>query len=380
MSTLRIGIDGRAFTSRAGGVRRYVRELAGALPAVDPGVQLVAIGPEENATLPQHVAAQPASSRVPTNLGWSVDGLPRAWCQAGLDLFHAPAYTAPLWGVHPTVLTIHDVSYARHSEWYPHARDPFRRWFYRRSAMAADVIITDSEFSRREIEAAYGIGGDRVRVVPLGVGAPFTGPTSLTEDDILRPPYILHIGDLHPRRNIGLLVDVLALIRSRTDAMRLAELVLVGVDRGSGTGITALAKAAGLASAVRMMGPQDDATVVRLLRGAALFAYPSLYEGFGLPLLEAMACGVPVVASTAASIPEVVGDAGILVDPHDVRGWHDAIVAVLGSAHRRAVLRDAGRVRAAKFTWCETARLTLEVYASMIRGRRAKAPLPFLRA
>jgi glycosyltransferase involved in cell wall biosynthesis len=151
------------------------------------------------------------------------------------------------------------------------------------------------------------------------------------------------------------------------------------VDRGAGTGIMALAKAAGLASAVRMIGPQDDASVVRLLSGAALFVYPSLYEGFGLPLLEAMACGVPVVASTAASIPEVVGDAGILADPHDVRAWHDAIVAVLGSAHRRAVLRDAGIVRAARFTWRETARRTLEVYASVIDARRRAARAPALR-
>lgn len=377
-SALRIGLDGRAFASPAGGVRRYVRELAGELPSVDPRVRVIAIGAPPGAVLPDHVIAQTVLSWLPTNLGWSIEGLPRGWRRAGVDLFHAPSYTAPLWGVHPMVLTIHDVSYARHPEWYPYARDPFRRWFYRKSAGVADLIITDSEFSRREIEAAYGIGAERVRVVPLGVGAPFTVPAPAAADEMPEAPYLLHVGDLHPRRNIELLVDVLGLLRSTTDPRRLVELVLVGADRGAGAAIVSRARAAGLERAVRLLGPQDDASVVRLMKGASLFVYPSLYEGFGLPLLEAMACGVPVVASTAASIPEVVGDAGLLADPHDVRAWHDAVTAVLTSAHRRSGLRDAGVARAAMFSWRETARRTLEVYWSALQDRprlaRAAAP------
>ena len=115
------------------------------------------------------------------------------------------------------------------------------------------------------------------------------------------------------------------------------------------------------------MNAASDDEVVALMRRASAFAYPSLYEGFGLPPLEAMACGTPVIASSAASIPEVVGDAGLLVDPRDVRGWHDGLVAILGSRDRSAALRAAGLARAATFTWRRTATQTIDVYRSIRR-------------
>ena len=308
-------------------MRRYVTELTRAMIEIDPELQLIAVGAVRALALPHGVLRASARGWFPTNLGWCIDGLPRAVRRTTLDVFHAPAYTAPLWGVHPLVVTIHDVSYERHPEWYPYRIDPVRRWFYRRSALTADIVITDSEFSRREIEAAYGLGADRVRVIPLGVGAPFApDPTLARRSAADRPPTILHVGDLHARRNIGVLVEALALLRTRDDALRDTALVLAGVDRGAGGSIVAHAERLGVAGGVRFVPAGDDRAVVALMQRAHVFAYPSLYEGFGLPVLEAMACGTPVVASTAASIPEVVGDAGVLVDPHDVRAWYEALV------------------------------------------------------
>ena len=246
---LRVGLDGRSFGSPAGGVRRYVRELTTALVAIDPEMQLMAIGTRPGDALPAGVTGVPIERSLPSNFGWSIDGLPRAIRRASLDVFHAPAYTTPLWGAHPLVVTIHDVSYARHPEWYPHRIDPVRRWFYRRSAQAADLVITDSEFSRREIEAAYGLAPERIRVIPLGVGAPFA-PVSRGErepQERHRPPTILHVGDLHARRNIGILVEVLALLGSREDSLRATTLVLAGQDRGAGADIRAHAKELGVA-------------------------------------------------------------------------------------------------------------------------------------
>jgi alpha-1,3-rhamnosyl/mannosyltransferase len=360
-SALRVGLDGRAFSSPAGGVRRYVNELAASLLALDVPPQLVALGAAGEVPVPEGVVRVPARSALPTNLGWSLDGLPRAYRRSRLDLFHAPAYTAPLRGVHPLVVTIHDVSYARHPEWYPYRRDPARRAFYRRSALAADIVVTDSEFSRQEICSAYGIPAERIRVIPLGVGASFTPPGAGPGKGDRQTQTILHVGDLHPRRNIGVLVEALALIRGES-SLRDVELVLVGGDDGTAGTVTARADALGLSRVVRRVPRCSDETLVDLMRQAAVLAYPSLYEGFGLPALEAMACGLPVVASRAASIPEVVGEAGLLVDPLDVRAWRDALSAVLTSPARAASMRLAGVTRAATFTWRRTAISTLEVY------------------
>lgn len=308
-------------------------------------------------------------------------------------MFHAPAYTAPLWGVHPLVVTIHDVSYERHPEWYPYQIDPARRWFYRRSAVTADAIVTDSVFSQREIAAAYEVPIDRIHVVPLGVSAPFTvpdsahgaaakhGPASRTRTETPQGGAsaaaagntmparrrIIHVGDLHARRNLLVLVDALATLRQRQGAAGDAELLLIGVDRGAGTSIRERAQSLGVLGSVAFMPDASDAVVVREMREAVLLAYPSLYEGFGLPVLEAMACGTPVVASNAASIPEVVGNAGLLVEPSDVRGWVSAIASVLDSSQRAGELSAAGRRRAAAFTWARTARETLRVYEGVRR-------------
>lgn len=333
-----------------------------------------------------------AKSLLPTNLGWSFDGLPRAARRTAFDVFHAPAYTAPQWGVHPLVVTIHDVSYERHPEWYPYRIDPLRRWFYRRSALVADAIITDSSFSRREIAAAYGIPLERIHVVPLGVSAPFTaghgapdavhqsaaanlervrssvgvGPSPESDPTAdARAPRIVHVGDLHARRNLLVLVDALSVLRQRSGSTGASTLRLIGVDRGAAIAIRERARTLGVLTAVTFIANADDETVVSEMRRATALAYPSLYEGFGLPVLEAMACGTPVVASTAASIPEVVGEAGVLVDPSDVRGWVEALAAVIESPERAGRLREAGLQRAATFSWTRTALETAVVYESV---------------
>lgn len=360
-----MAFDGHAFTSPAGGVRRYVTGLTSALLDQADPAELSAVGVDANTALPPGIRAIEAASSLPTNLGWCVDGLPRA-CRTHLfDVFHAPAYTAPLRGVHPLVVTIHDVSYERHPEWYPYRSGRLRRWFYRRSALVADVVITDSEFSRREIQAAYGIAAARIVVVPLGVGRPFEVGRHGHWTEREEPPFILHVGDLHARRNVGVLVDALALLRGRTDLVNRTELVLAGVDRGAAAEIGARARACGVADAVRFLTDQNDHAVVDLMQRAAVLAYPSLYEGFGLPALESMACGTPVIGSTAASIPEVVGEAGLLVSPSDVRAWHDALVAVIASRERASDMRRAGLARAEGFTWERTAAHTAAIYRNL---------------
>jgi glycosyltransferase involved in cell wall biosynthesis len=378
---LKIGIDGRAFSSPAAGVRRYVSGLVPALLALGEPIEIVALGGPRDG-LPVGMGHIDEPWHPPTNFGWSVVGLPKAAAKAGVDVIHAPAYTAPLWSRIPTVLTIHDVSYERHPEWYPYHRDVLRRAFYRRSARAASHLLTDSRFSAGEIAAAYGIGRDRITVAPLGVSAVFAPSAPLEvrlkpdTTEGLKPdttnalasqlpagvtrPFLLHVGDLHERRNLATVVH--ALLQTQTaPGMPLLTLVLAGIDRGVGDSLSALAKT-GKPDAVVSLGTVSDDQLLALYRAASALVYPSRYEGFGLPVLEAMACGTPVIASRAASIPEVLGDAGTLLDPDDVAGWAAAIEMVVRDDGLRERMRKAGLARAGEFTWARTARLTLNVY------------------
>jgi glycosyltransferase involved in cell wall biosynthesis len=338
-----------------------VSELVPALLSLGAPIQLVALGGSDG-LLPAGVRRVSEPWHPPTNLGWAAVGLPRAARRAAVDLIHAPAYTAPLHSAVPVVLTIHDVSYERHPEWYPYRRDWVRRAFYRRSARASAHILTDSEFSRSEIAAAYGIAHDRITVAPLGAAADFdegSAPASLPAGVVA--PYLLHVGDLHERRNLSVVVKALLDARRRLETPA-PSLVLAGVDRGVGDRLAAEAGARGAPDAIVRLGAVSESTLRSLYQGAAALVYPSRYEGFGLPLVEAMASGTPVLASRAASIPEVVGESGMLLDPDDASRWEDAIVQVITDAVLRARLRADGLARAAMFTWERTARITLDVY------------------
>jgi glycosyltransferase involved in cell wall biosynthesis len=368
---LRVGIDGRAFSSPAAGVRRYVSGLVPALTAADPSLDLVVLGGARDAVPPglEHVGEP---WHPPTNLGWSTVGLPRAAARAGVDVIHAPAYTAPLWSRIPVVVTIHDVSYERHPEWYPYQRDGLRRMFYRRSARAAAHVITDSAFSASEIVAAYGIAREQITVAPLGVSDAFA-PADHASDPLpagIMSPFLLHVGDLHERRNLRIVVEALLDLKARGQLYPVS-LVLAGVDRGLGDHLRARLQNEG-SDLVVCLDEVTDAQLVTLYRKAVALIYPSRYEGFGLPVLEAMASGTPVIASTAASIPEVLGDAGILVDPDDLQGWANAIYAILERRELRAKMRAAGLARAKAFTWARTASLTLDVYRQVAGRARVR--------
>jgi glycosyltransferase involved in cell wall biosynthesis len=366
---MRLGVDGRAFSSPAGGVRRYVWELYGAMRDVDPDLEILAIGARPDLPLPDGVGRRGAVP-FPTNLGWMGLSLPLAVRAAGIDVFHAPAYTAPLWGVHPQLLTIHDVSYERHPEWNAYRNDRFRRAFYRRGALAADRIVTDSAFSKSEIIAAYAIAAGEIDVVPLAPSAIFTPGRfdAGAAPQGVRQPYVLHVGDLQVRRNLTtVLAAMLDIRRLQRDEPRprVPSLVCAGVDRGEGARLVEQARVAADPDALVLTGPVTDTQLVNLYRGASLLAYPSRYEGFGIPILEAMRCGIPVVGSNAASIPELVGSAGPLVEPLDTAAWASEITRLVNDPALAARLAAASQAQAAAFSWTRTARETLRLLRSL---------------
>jgi glycosyltransferase involved in cell wall biosynthesis len=368
---LRVGIDGRAFSSPAAGIRRYLEGLVPALLDLADAPELVALGGQD-ALIPPGVGHVDEPPHPPTNAGWTLVGIPRAASRARVDLIHAPAYTAPFWAGVPTVVTVHDVSYERHPEWYPYRRDWLRRAFYRRSARAANHVLTVSEFSAGEIADAYGIPRQRITVAALGVSSRFApasqGPPCALPVEVALP-FVLHVGDLHERRNLATVLDAVIAARRHFGVLPALSLVLAGVDRGIAAGLCAIAAEAGAEDAVVPLGPVGEAELHLLYRCASALVYPSRYEGFGLPLIEAMAAGTPVIASRAGSIPEVAGEAAILLDPDDTPGWTDAIARVVNDDRLRARLRECGLARAAAFTWSRTARTTMDVYRRVAGGR-----------
>lgn len=359
-SNLHVGFDGRAFTSPAAGIRRYADGLASALVA-QGDLRVTILGGSE-AHVPPGAAYVPEGWHPPGNPGWVWWGLPRAAAAAGVDVLHAPAYTAPALASMPVVLTVHDVSYARHPEWYPHRRDAVRRAYYRISASRASAVITPSQFSASEIQAAYGLAAGRVAVVPMGVEPGFGTRQAGDLPAGLDTPFVLHVGDVHARRDPA--VVVAALDRLSASGGPDLRLVLAGVDCGE---IPALAEARARGRVVAL-GPVDEPTLHALYRRAVALVYPSRYEGFGFPVIEAMASGLPVIASRAASLPEVAGEAGMLVDPADGDAWAGALTRLVVEAGLREDLVARGRARAAGFTWARTARLTTEVYRQVTRA------------
>jgi alpha-1,3-rhamnosyl/mannosyltransferase len=252
-----------------------------------------------------------------------------------VDVLHCPTYYGPLRPRVPTVVTVHDLAVLRRPEWFPRWTRTYAPRVVPQMIRAATRVIAVSEFTAREVETVLRVPRERVRVVPNGVAATFTPDGPRADGD-----YVLAVGTLEPRKNLRRTIDA---------TRRLGiELRIVG-DRGWG----------GVEPGVGWLGRVDDDELARLYRGARCLVYPSLYEGFGIPILEAMACGTPVVTSRGGATEEVAGGAAVLVDALDVA----EVTAGIGlAAAERDRLRSAGLERARRFTWDETARLTRAVY------------------
>jgi glycosyltransferase involved in cell wall biosynthesis len=282
----------------------------------------------------------------------------------GFDLLHAPGYCAPRQPGVPVVLTVYDTIAIRQPELAKRSNALHYRWRMPRSARAAARVIVPLECVADEVESCLRVDRDKIRVVPLGVDASLSPPH---EDEVeatrvqlgLERPYILFVGNLEPKKNLPALLRAFAQL---VDAGVPHDLVLAGTPGWKCRDVLRLPEELGVAERVRMLGYVDGAHLRGLYGAADVFAFPSLVEGFGLPPLEAMACGTPVVTSDIPALRETAGDAAERVAPTDVEGLADALRRVLEDSDLRSHLREAGLRRAAEFTWPNTAEATRAVY------------------
>ena len=289
--------------------------------------------------------------------------------RAGVQLVHSLASTAPLWGRFRRVVTVHDLIYARFPEAHSGIRDKGMRVLVPAAARRSDRVIADSRSTRDDLVALAGIARERIDVIPLGLGTvqrePPLGEVHTRERfELGDRRVLLSLSAKRPHKNIPALIDALALI----EAPQRPLLVLPGYHTWHEDELRERARARGVEADVRLPGWVSGPELEGLWALSAAFVFPSLYEGFGLPVLEAMARGVPVACSDAASLPEVAGDAALLFDPRDTRAIASAVRRLLAGGPEVERLREKGRERAARFTWERTASLTLQSY------ERALAP------
>ena len=272
------------------------------------------------------------------------------------DLFHFPPFAFQHLAC-AKIVTIHDLTPLVHSGWHTRTNVLSHRVFMPRVSRRANCIIADSHATASDIQRLYGVPSDRIRVIPLAPKQ--MAKISHDAGPRVSRPMILFVGTLEPRKNIGVLIDAFERLRASGQD---AELVLVGKVGWRTGGIFARIAASAYRADIRHVSDADDHQLAVLYARASAFVYPSLYEGFGLPVLEAMSMGCPVICSNRSSLPEVAGDAALLVDPEDAGTIAKTMAIVLQDSREAGRLVQAGSQQVLQFSWDRTARETLAVY------------------
>jgi glycosyltransferase involved in cell wall biosynthesis len=368
MSGMHIGIDCRLPTYRMGGISQYAIHLIAALAELaGPERYTIFHSRKERRTF---VPADPRFSRsdlwTPCHHRLERAALAVELARHRLDVLHSPDFIPPAGGARRRIITVHDLTFL----YYPQFLTAESRRYYAEqigwAVEAADHISVDSEATRRDVIARLGAPPSKVTTVHLAANPVFTvdyAPevvaVAATELGIGHG-FILAVGTLEPRKNLPLLLR--AYHRLRVEARVNVPLVLVGGKGWMYDEVFDTIDALGLGDHVRHLSGVSDTQLAHLYRAAGVLAFPSYYEGFGLPALEALHAGCPVVASDRGSLPEVVGEAGVLLPPDNVDAWSEALWQVLTDADVADRLRRAGPAQAARFSWRATAEATLALY------------------
>lgn len=379
---MRFSVDAHAIGQHLTGNETYIKNLLNGFEKFDEDAEFVA-----------YISNKSAYTEVPERFTKKIVA-ENPWVRLGFDLprrIHAdkPAllhvqYTAPVRCNAPVVVTVHDVSFLEHPQYFSPFRALQLRKTVRRTVRRAARVLTPSEFSKRSILKAYKLHDEKVVVMPNGVSSTFR-PVSrdaarnwLKQRYDIPPRFVLTVGDLQPRKNHLMLVRAYEeLIRSCPGLPQ--DLVFVGKRAWKSDDVIRAARASSVAERIKFMDFVPDEDLRRFYGASDMFVYPSLYEGFGLPILEAMACGRAVACSSATAMPEVADSAAILFDPMSVRDIVIAMRDLLADSELRSRMERLGVQRASAFRWDDTARRTLEVYyevAGTPRRERVSASVP----
>ena len=349
-----IALDATPLTVSTGGVARYTLELARALaeryPADDHWLLSDQVFPMPERAPANLRQGDPPRTRVARK--WWLWGLQQEMMRRRIDVFHGTDFSVPYLPLRPSVMTVHDLSPWLDRTWQPHARRIRRRTALLLRAGLATMVITPSESVRRAAIERFGLAADRVVAVPLAASEHFR-PVACAAPET---PYFLFVGTLEPRKNLPRLVEAWQVVR-KTYAV---DLILAGRVRADFAPITPQ-------PGLHFAGPVDEADLPALYSGALAVVYPSLYEGFGLPVLEAMQCGALVVTSRDAAIGEITDGGAVHVEATDTYQIVDALEAIAAAPEKFADVRARALLRARDFSWQRTAERTREVYDAAIR-------------
>lgn len=362
---MRFSVDAHAIGCHLTGNEVYIRNLLKEFARLDQECEIVAYisKPRAPEYIPERFETRWVSENPYKRLAWD---LPKHLAVDKPDLLHVQ-YTGPLRTSVPLVVTIHDVSYLELPEYFTRFRAAQLKLTVKRTVERAAKILTPSEFSKSAIVRHYGIEESRVVVVPNAVSSRFrpvdraVARTAVEERLGVKGPFVLTVGDLQPRKNhLGLLQAFEAVMRANPKLTH--RLVFVGKETWYSDKLHQAVAASTVADRVHFAGFVEDADLVSFYGACDLFVYPSFYEGFGLPILEAMACGRAVACSNSTAMPEVADSAGLLFDPHDAGEMARAMTDILIDPELRARLERLGQQHAASFSWQKSAAKTLNAY------------------
>ena len=376
----RIGIDVTAAVSQGGGIGRYTRELVKALIREDDNSYYVLFSGKAPKR-PLLVDPIPEASNVEYREFWlNAKWLYRLWYRfrlpisvqwltGDIDIYHSPDFVLPPTGNIPSVLTIHDLSFVHYPEAFTGALLNYLNKVVPSSVARASHVLADSLSTKNDLVELWGVPKEKISVIYSGVGSSFRPVTEKDEIRRVRQkyelgdmPFIFSVGTLQPRKNYEMLIRAFKPIFETTSY----QLVIAGGFGWKHEQILEEVSRLGLTQRVKLIGFVDDQDLPVLYSDASLFAFPSLYEGFGIPLLEAMSCGVPVISSNTSSLPEVAGDAALLLPPNDEELWSKNLRQILEDSTRRTRMVAAGFLQARKYSWRNAAEQVLSIYHTLL--------------
>lgn len=371
---MRFSVDAHTIGCHLTGNEVYIRNLLNEFAKLDRSDQFIAYvsKPEAPSHVPQSCITRWVSANPYKRLGWD---LPYGVWRDRPDLLHVQ-YTGPVFSTVPLVVSVHDVSFLEYPEYFTTFRATQLRLTVKRTVERAAAVLTPSEFSRRSILRHYSIDERNVVVVPNAVSSQFRPidrqvSLGIVEEKFgLQGPFVLMVGDLQPRKNhLGLLRAFEEVLRAHPQLTH--HLVFVGKETWYSKDLHRAVERSSVKGRVHFTGFVEDSDLVHFYSACELFVFPSFYEGFGLPILEAMACGRAVACSNTTAMPEVANAAGLLFDPHSTAEMARAIEDVLLDQELRMRLERLGAQRAALFSWERAAERTLEVYTGIAGGKIA---------